>query len=314
MTELATVTLVRDADRAAQPPPDAALTGAEVRSTAPRRRTTPGRWLRFALTRPGLLLSVAFLALVLLACFAPGVLAGGNPLTGEPSEHLQAPSAAHPFGTDQLGRDIFTRVVHGAGLSLRAALVAVSIALVVGGLLGLLAGAVGRWVDETIMRVVDVLLAIPALLLSLALITALGYGTVNVAVAVAIGSIATFARVSRSETLRVAQATYIEAARAVGSRPWTTLRRHILPNAAGPIIALAVLEFGVAILAVSSLSFLGYGAPPPTPEWGSMVAEGRNYLATSWWLTTLPGLTVAATVLAVNRVSRALDGEWTRAA
>ncbi|WP_134322573.1 ABC transporter permease [Cumulibacter soli] len=278
----------------------------------PARRGLP-RWLTFALARPGLILSVLFLGMVLLACFAPNVLADGDPLTGDPDDHLQGPSGEHLFGTDQLGRDIYTRVVHGTALSLQSALVAVSIALIVGGLLGLVAGTIGRWVDEAIMRVVDVLLAIPALLLSLALITALGYGTLNVAIAVAIGSIATFSRVARSQTLKVAQATYVEAARSVGSRGWTTLRRHILPNAAGPIIALAVLEFGVAILAVSSLSFLGYGAPPPTPEWGSMVAEGRNYLATSWWLTTLPGLTVAATVLAVNRVSRALDGEWSRA-
>ena len=312
MTELATATLVREVAV-----PESEARG-QMRPTqvvaddTPARRSLP-RWLRFALTRPGLVISALFLALVLVACFAPNLLAAGDPLTGEPSQHLQAPSADHPFGTDQLGRDIYTRVVHGTALSLQAALVAVSIALVIGGLFGLLAGTVGRWVDEAIMRFVDVLLAIPGLLLSLALITALGYGTVNVAIAVAIGSIATFSRVSRSETLKVAQATYVEAARSVGSRPWTTLRRHILPNAAGPIISLAVLEFGVAILAVASLSFLGYGAPPPIPEWGSMVSEGRNYLATSWWLTTLPGLTVAATVLAVNRVSRALDGEWTRA-
>lgn len=311
MTELATATLVREVDRADEstPPHPTLATPAAARVA---RRPLPRR-VRFWTARPGLIISVLFLALVLIACFAPTALAPGDPLTGEPSEHLQAPSAQHLFGTDHLGRDIYTRVVHGTALSLQAALVAVSIALVAGGLLGLVAGTLGRWLDEVIMRFVDVLLAIPALLLSLALITALGYGTVNVAIAVAIGSVATFSRVSRSETLKVAQATYVEAARAVGSRPWSTLRRHILPNAAGPIIALAVLEFGVAILAVASLSFLGYGAAPPTPEWGSMVAEGRNYLATSWWLTTLPGLTVAATVLAVNRVSRALDGEWTRA-
>lgn len=310
MTELATATLVRELP-GEQDSPDTAQPTATTTSTT--RRSSVPRWLRFGLRRPGLIVSVLFLGLVLVACFAPNLLASGDPLTGDAADNLQAPSAAHLFGTDQLGRDIFTRVVHGTSLSLRGALVAVLVALVAGGLLGLVAGTIGRWVDETIMRFVDVLLAIPALLLSLALITALGYGTVNVAIAVAIGSIATFARVARSETLRVAQSTYVEAARSVGSRPWTTLRRHILPNAIGPIISLAVLEFGVAILAVASLSFLGYGAPPPTPEWGAMVAEGRNYLATSWWLTTLPGLTVAATVLAVNRLSRALDGEWTRA-
>ncbi|WP_153504078.1 ABC transporter permease [Cumulibacter manganitolerans] len=309
MTEIATATLLRDSDLL---PADPAPAAAPAREPAVRGGRLP-RWLRFGLTRPGLIISVAFLALVLTACFAPNLLASGNPLTGRPADHLRAPDLVHLFGTDHLGRDVFTRVVHGTALSLRSALVAVTIALVVGGLLGLVAGTLGRWIDEAIMRFVDVLLAIPALLLSLALVTALGYGTVNVAIAVAIGSVATFARVARSETLRVSRAAYVEAARSAGSRPWTTLWRHILPNAIGPILALAVLEFGVAILAVASLSFLGYGAPPPTPEWGAMVAEGRNYLATSWWLTTLPGLTVAATVLAVNRVSRALDGEWRRA-
>ena len=139
-----------------------------------------------------------------------------------------------------------------------------------------------------------------------------GYGTVKVAIAVGVASVASFARVMRAETLRVRQATYVEAAYAVGTRWYVTLWRHVLPNAAGPVAVLAVLEFGLAILAVSALSFLGYGAPPPAPEWGSLVAEGRNYLAVAWWLCALPGLTIAATVLAVNRISRALDGEWRR--
>src|SRR5699024_2446407 len=160
------------------------------------------------------------------------------------------------------------------------------------------------WVDQTVMRVVDVLLAIPALLLSLALISALGFGSTNVAIAVAIGSIATFARLARSHSLRVCHAASVEAARPMGSRWYRTLIRHVVPNSIGPIIALAVLEFGTAILSVSALSFLGYGAPRPAPEWGSLVSEGRNYLAAAGWLTTLHGLIIAATVLSVNRVAR----------
>ncbi|QJY49893.1 ABC transporter permease [Pseudonocardia broussonetiae] len=273
---------------------------------APDRRR---RALVFALRRPGLVASVVIAALVLVAAFAPSVLAPGDPLLGVVADRLQPPSAAHVFGTDYLGRDLYTRVVHGAALSLQATVVAVAVALVLGGLLGLLAGFAGRWVDEAVMRFVDVLLAIPPLLLSLALITALGYGTVNIAVAVGIASVAQFARIMRSEVLRVRRSTYVEAARAVGTRWWVSLLRHVLPNAARPVLVLSVLEFGLAVLAVSSLSFLGYGVPPPAPEWGSLVSEGRNYLD-SWWLCAMPGLTIAATVLAVGRISRALDGEW----
>lgn len=272
-----------------------------------------GRLLRFLRRRPGLVVSVVVVVLVLVAAFAPGLLAPGDPNLGVPALKLRPPGPGHVFGTDYLGRDVYTRVVHGAALSLQATVIAVAVALVVGGLIGLLAGFVGRWVDEGLMRVVDVMLAIPAVLLSLALITALGYGTVKVAIAVGIASVASFARVMRAETLRIRQTAYVEAARSVGTRWYVTLWRHVLPNAAGPVLVLAVLEFGLAILAVSSLSFLGYGAPPPAPEWGSLVAEGRNYLATSWWLCAMPGLAIAATVLSVNRISRALDGEWARA-
>jgi peptide/nickel transport system permease protein len=271
------------------------------------------RLWRFLRRRPGLVASVVFVALVLLAAFAPGVLAPADPNLGVPADRLQAPGGAHVLGTDYLGRDVYTRVVHGAALSLQATVIAVAVALVVGGLIGLLAGFVRGWVDEGLMRFVDVLLAIPAVLMSLALITALGYGTANVAIAVGVASVASFARVMRSETLRIRQSVYVEAARSVGTRWYVTLWRHVLPNAAGPVLVLAVLEFGLAILAVSSLSFLGYGAPPPAPEWGSLVAEGRNYMATAWWLCAMPGAAIAGTVLSVNRISRALDGEWARA-
>jgi peptide/nickel transport system permease protein len=284
-------------------------------AVSPSREPWPVRLRRagrFALTRPGLVLAAVVVVLVVLSAFAPHVLAPGDPLLGVPAEKLRPPGAAHWFGTDYLGRDLYTRVVHGAALSLQATVIAVAVALVAGGLIGLLAGFVGRWVDESLMRLVDVVLAIPPLMLSLALITALGFGTTNIAIAVGSASASSFARVMRSETLRVRRATYVEAARSVGTRWWVSLARHVLPNAARPVLVLAVLEFGLAVLAVSSLSFLGYGVPPPAPEWGGLVAEGRNYLATSWWVCTLPGLAIAATVLSVNRISRALDGEWGR--
>ena len=291
----------------------APLAAPGVRDTPPpagrRPRARLGRFLR---SRPGLVLAGAVVLLVLTAAFVPSLLAPGDPAVGDTARRLAPPGPGHWFGTDHLGRDVWTRVVHGASLSLQATVIAVAVALVAGGLIGLLAGFAGGWVDEVLMRGVDMLLAIPAILLSLALITALGFGTVKVAIAVGVASVASFARVMRAETLRVRRALYVEAARAVGTRWYVSLWRHVLPNAAGPVVVLAVLEFGLAILAVSALSFLGYGAPPPASEWGSLVADGRNYLAVAWWVCAMPGLVIAATVLSVNRISRALDGEWGR--
>ncbi|GAA0224478.1 ABC transporter permease [Actinomadura nitritigenes] len=278
----------------------------------PRRRAGTARTVRFLLRRPGLVLSVLMLAAVVLASFWPGLLTSRDPLTGVPAQAFRAPGAAHWFGTDELGRDLYARVVHGAALSLKATLIAVAVSFAAGGLLGLIAGFVGRWIDDALMRCADVLLSIPALFLSLALVTALGYGTVKVAVAVGAAGVATFARVMRSEVLRVRQAVFVEAARSCGTRWYAVLGRHVLPNAIGPVLVLATLDFGTAVLAVSSLSFLGYGAAPPAPEWGTLISDGRNYLANAWWMTALPGLTIAATVLATNRIARALDGEWGR--
>lgn len=257
--------------------------------------------------KAALVVSVAVLAVAVGFALFPTVFASGDPLQGVPADKLRGPSAAHWFGTDNIGRDVYTRVVHGAALSLTATLVAVGIALVVGSLIGLVSGASGGLVDAVLMRIVDVLLSIPALLLSLALVTALGFGTFNVAIAVGVVLIANFARVMRSEVLRVRRAPYVEAALACGVRWPTVLYRHILRNSYSPVIALAAVEFGMAVLSVSSLSFLGFGAVPPTPEWGSLISEGRNYLATAWWMTTLPGLVIVAVVLAAHRIGHALD-------
>lgn len=286
--------------------------GPGVPEPPPRRRAGTARTVRFLLRRPGLVLSVLMLAAVVLASFWPGLLTSRDPLTGVPAQAFRAPGAAHWFGTDELGRDLYARVVHGAALSLKATLIAVAVSFAAGGLLGLIAGFAGRWIDDALMRCADVLLSIPALFLSLALVTALGYGTVKVAVAVGAAGVATFARVMRSEVLRVRQAVFVEAARSCGTRWYAVLGRHVLPNAIGPVLVLATLDFGTAVLAVSSLSFLGYGAAPPAPEWGTLISDGRNYLANAWWMTALPGLTIAATVLATNRIARALDGEWGR--
>lgn len=265
------------------------------------------RGIRRVLRQPTLVLSIGVLLLVTLWAIAPTWFTSWDPIAGVAQDRLQPPSGEHLFGTDNLGRDVFARVVHGAATSLTATTVAVVVGLTVGSVFGLLAGFLRGIVDDAIMRFMDVLLAVPSLLLSLALITALGFGTLNVAVAVGLASVASFSRVMRAEVLQVATAVYVEAARVAGVRWHTILRRHVLPNAAGPVVALAALEFGVMVLAISSLSFLGFGAPPPTPEWGSLVSGGRDYLAVAWWLTTLPGLVIVAVVLSANRIARALE-------
>ncbi len=256
-------------------------------------------------------LAAAFLLLVLGWAVAPSLFAGGDPLHGIPEEKLRGPSAQHWFGTDNLGRDLYTRVVHATELSLTATVAAVAIGLIAGVLVGLLAGSLGGVVDAALMRIVDVLLSIPELLSTLVLVTALGFGTRNVAIAVGVALVPTFARVMRAEVVRVRRAPYVEAAFASGVRWPAVLIRHVLRTAYAPVAALAAIEFGVAVLAVSSLSFLGYGAPPPTAEWGSLISGGRDYLAVAWWMTTLPGLVIIAAVLSAQRLGRALarDGD-----
>lgn len=254
------------------------------------------------------LLAVAVLVLVLAWALVPSLFSGQDPYAGVPADALAPPSAAHWFGTDSTGRDLFTRVVHGARYSLVGGVVAVAVGLGAGTSLGVLAGTIGGAVEEVVMRVVDVLLAIPSLLLSLSVIILLGFGTTNVAIAVGVTSVAAFTRLSRSEVVRVRRTEYVEAAFGSGGRWWQVLLRHVLPNSLTAVLALAALQFATAILAISTLGFLGYGAPPPTPEWGLLIAEGRSHLATSWWLTTLPGLVVVAVVLAANRISSAILG------
>lgn len=256
--------------------------------------------------RPGLALALAVIILVSLWALVPAVFTGFNPVAGLPADKLQTPGAAHWLGSDELGRDVLARLIYGARQSLTGAVVAVAVGLSVGSLLGGLAGSVGGWLEQAILRIIDVLLSIPALLLSLSLIVILGFGTVQVAVAVGITAIAGFARLIWAEVVTVRRSDYVEAAFGSGGRFFAVLWRHVLPNALTSVLAYAAIQFGWAILQISTLGFLGYGAPPPTPEWGLMIAEGRNYMTTSWWLTLFPGLVVIATVLATNAVGYAL--------
>ncbi|MDH2066906.1 ABC transporter permease [Pantoea sp. GD03673] len=271
-----------------------------------RQSSTSGkRTLRFA---PGLWLAVTVILLAGLAALFPTLFTQASPTEGIAGAQRLAPQAGHWLGTDQLGRDLFARIVYGASHSLSAAMIAVAIGLLAGTALGVLAGATGGKTESIVMRSVDVLLAIPSLLLSLSMLILLGFGTLNAALAVGIASIASFARLARAEVVRIRHSEYVEAAYGSGGRFFSVLWRHILPNALTPVIAYAALQFGQAILALSTLSFLGYGTPPPVPEWGLLIAEGRNYLATAWWLTTFPGVVVIAVVLAANRISQQLSG------
>ena len=281
----------------------------------PTARQTPWRagWratlLRVLRRRPLLPLGLLVLLMVVSWALWPHLFSHFDPLLGVPADALQGPSLEHWFGTDHLGRDLYSRTVHGAALSLRATLLAVVIALLSGIVLGVLAGFFGGWVDAVLMRLVEILMAIPALLLAMAVITVLGFGTLNIALAVGLSAVATFARLVRGEVLRWNASTFVEAASACGVGPWTIILRHILPQATAPVLALAALEFGSAVLSVSALSFLGFGAPPPQPEWGLLVSEGRNYMVSAWWYTSLPGLVVAAVVVSANQLARALQDD-----
>ena len=251
---------------------------------------------------PTLALAWLVIATAALWALVPGWFAHQNPVVGQAGQQLLAPGLAHWLGTDALGRDLWARVVHGSEHSLSGAFLAVAVGLVAGTLIGLLAGAAGGRVDDALMRLVDVLLAVPSLLLSLTIIILLGFGTINAAIAVGVASVAGFARLVRAEVVRVRRSDYVEAAFGSGGRFAAVLWRHVLPNSLTSVVALAALQFGSAILSISTLGFLGYGAPPPTPEWGLLIAEGRNYISTAWWLTTAPGLVVVAVVLAANRI------------
>ncbi|MFB9948690.1 ABC transporter permease [Rhizobium puerariae] len=257
--------------------------------------------------QPGLLTSWLFLLLMAGWALAPGLFAFHDPLAGIPAQKLRPPSIEHLFGTDQLGRDLYARVVHGAALSLQATALAVAVGLAIGSAIGLLAGFVRGWVDVLTMRILDAMMAVPGLLTSLAVIVVLGFGTINVAIAVGISAVATFARIMRADVLRATTSPVIEAAVIMGAGRWHMLARHVIPHSLGSVVALAALEFASAILAVSALSFLGFGAAPPQPEWGSLIATGRNYMVVAPWLTVAPGLVIMLCMLSANRISQSMD-------
>lgn len=256
-------------------------------------------WRQFHKQRLGLIGGGILSMLLLMALLAP-VLAPYDPLAQDLYQRLQPPSTDHWFGTDDFGRDILSRIVYGSRISLRIGLIAISLALTGGTLFGLVAGYRGGMVDMLIMRSMDLMLAFPSILLAIAIVAVIGPGIENAILAVSIVLVPQFARLVRSSVLTVREATYVEAARALGATESRLLFYSILPNCTAPLIVQTTLGMGTAILDAAGLSFLGLGAQPPVPEWGAMLSGGRELLLRAPWVMTFPGLAIFAVVLGLN--------------
>ncbi|MEM9248079.1 MAG: ABC transporter permease [Pseudomonadota bacterium] len=267
----------------------------------PPARMALRRFLRHRGAWVGMVLLVTWVGLAIfadaVAPYAPNELV---------ARARQAPSAAHWLGTDQLGRDMLSRVIHGARISLVLGFVSVLFGMVPGVTLGLVAGYIGGRVDAVISRIIDAMLAFPSIILALIIIATLGPGIVNVMIAVGIASVPEYARLTRGSVLAARAQPYVEAAWLVGNRAPRIMARHVLPNTSGPLIVFATLQVGSAILVGAGLSFLGLGAQPPTAEWGLMSAEGRTLLRRAWWIATFPGLAILTVVIAFNLVGDGL--------
>lgn len=270
------------------------------RTTRPPRAAPMRRALRrFARHAGGMTGAIMLVILVGVAVLAP-TIAPYDPLKVDPVSAMLPPSPEHIMGTDTLGRDQFSRVIYGARISLRLGVISVAIAMLLGVPLGILAGYVGGRVDSIIMRLIDILLAFPSLVLALIAVFALGPGLTNAMIAVGISSIPAYTRISRAEVLSAKENLYVHSAQALGAPSSIVMFRHILPNIIAPNIVMGALGTGSAILAGASLSFLGLGAQAPTPEWGLMLSQGRGFMSLAWWLTVFPGLGIMATVMAMN--------------
>ena len=276
------------------------LNDAIARSTIRRRRSL----------NAGLIVSLLFLFALLLAAIVPQAFTPFNPLTGDYTLGLKPPSAQHWFGTDRLGRDVFARTIHGTRYSLLIGLGGMAISLAFGIVLGILAGQRSRWLDEATSRVFDVLSSFPGVLLAMLVVTFLGQGMVNIAIAVGIAGIPKFGRVIRAQTQLVRDADYVTHSVVYGLSSWQVFIRHVLPNVLVAVPVIATVYIGNTILAVSGLSFLGLGPQPPTPEWGVMLAESRDVLRVAWWPGVFPGLAITLTVIAFTVVGNALQKKF----
>jgi peptide/nickel transport system permease protein len=256
-------------------------------------------WRRLRRSRGILVGSVVLIVLISLALAAPW-LTRYDPIKVTPRDRLKPPSATHLMGTDDFGRDVLTRLLYGGRVSLQVGIASVSLAAVVGTLLGIMAAYYGGRVDALIMRFIDVLMAFPSILLALSIVAFLGKGLPNVMLAVGIASIPVYTRVVRGSALSVRQMDYVTAAQVVGCPPWRIMLQHILPNVFAPLIVITTNGIAGAVISGAALSFLGLGVQPPTPEWGIMLSEGRAYIRSAWWVTTFPGLAIMLTVMAIN--------------
>lgn len=262
-----------------------------------RRRRFAARFGRYGLAWAGAVVLFAWIAVAVLAPF----ISPYDPNMPDLAVRLLPPSLAHPFGTDPLGRDVLSRVIHGARLTLLASLSVIAIGAVIGTSVGSIAAYVGRWIDEALMRLTDLVMCFPPIILAMAIAAALGVGTTNTTIAMVVVWWPKFARLARSIVLVQSKQEYVDAARVSGIGPTRILLRHILPNTVGPLVVLMTVDLGSAIITFASLSFLGLGVVPPTAEWGAMVAEGREFID-QWWIATFPGLAILTIVTAFNFV------------
>jgi len=270
-----------------------------VSATAVVSTRVRSKALRRFLRNPGTVVgSLLALLLVVVALLAPVI--AGDPLAQDLGARLQPPSREHLLGTDQLGRDVWSRVVHGSRISLRIGLTVVTVALVIGGLVGLAAGMFGGLVDEVAMRVTDIFFAFPALILAMAIAGALGPSLGNLMIAVAAVSWPYYARLIRAQVLSLKTLDFVDASRALGASRLRQALRHVLPNALTPLLVQASFDVGAAILTAAGLGFIGFGAQPPTPEWGAVVSETRSFIAEAPWASSAPALAILLTVLAFN--------------
>jgi peptide/nickel transport system permease protein len=270
---------------------------------APKRLRWP---LAALLRRPTARAGAAIVCMFLLLTAFAAVIAPYDPFDQDLSAALTAPSSAHLLGTDQYGRDVLSRIIYGSRTALLAIVIADGIALAFGAALGLLAGFLGGRTDALVMRVVDVLLAFPYLLLALIIVAALGPSLINSIVAIGVVYTPQYARLIRGQVLSIKTTEYVVAARAVGASPLRIMLRHVLPNSFTPLLVMATLQSGTVVVETAGLSFLGLGAQPPSPDWGALLADGQNYFLTAWWIATFPGLAIFVVVIGFNLFGDAL--------